>query len=70
MRFPIYAIASALGLAAAPAFAHPGHIAASQGHSHIVAAIAFGVALAIAAGWAIRRLARRSDRRTDRPHAT
>ena len=48
-----------LAVLAAPALAHPGHVAEAAGHSHFVALAAFGAAL----GVACFALARRSYRR-------
>ena len=45
-------------LLAAPAFAHPGHVAEAAGHSHVLALGAFAAALGIAA-YAIARSIRR-----------
>ncbi|SET58551.1 DUF6732 family protein [Oceanicella actignis] len=44
-----HAIAAVLGLAAAPALAHPGHLAEVSGHSHWLAAGAMLAAAALAA---------------------
>ena len=47
-----------LVLLAAPAFAHPGHVAEAAGHSHFLALGAFAAALGIVA-YAIARSIRR-----------
>jgi hypothetical protein len=46
-------------LVAAPAFAHPGHVAEAAGHSHFLALGAFAAALGIAAYAVARSVFRR-----------
>jgi hypothetical protein len=50
---------------AAPALAHPGHVAETAGHAHWLALGAIGLAALVAAGLSLGRLAkRRRDRST------
>ena len=54
------AIAAFSLLAAAPAFAHPGHIFADgYGHNHVMDAAIIGGAVLAAAGWGVSWLSRR-----------
>ncbi len=51
--------AAALTGLAAPALAHPGHVAEHAGHTHWLALIAAGIAVAIVAGGFVWRSLRR-----------
>lgn len=46
---------------AVPAFAHPGHIAATGGHDHWIAGAAIGAAVAVAAWGALRAWRSRAE---------
>jgi hydrogenase/urease accessory protein HupE len=52
-------------LLAAPAFAHPGHVAEAAGHSHFLALGAFAAALGIVAYAVARSIRRRKAALSD-----
>ncbi len=54
-------LAAAAALVAAPALAHPGHIAPSGGHDHIIVLAVGGLLCAVVAGAALL-VSRRRDR--------
>ena len=52
-------------LLAAPAFAHPGHVAEAAGHSHVLALGAFAAAVGIVAYAVARSIRRRKAALSD-----
>lgn len=61
---PLTVFAAALTGAAAPAFAHPGHIAGLAGHDHWVAGAAIGAAVAIGV-WSVLKGRRKTKPKSD-----
>ncbi|ABV91919.1 hypothetical protein Dshi_0170 [Dinoroseobacter shibae DFL 12 = DSM 16493] len=58
---PLYCLAVLAGMSAAPALAHPGHLAGLAGHDHWVAGAAIGAAIAIGLFGALKGRKSRAD---------